>query len=336
MKRIEVFAQVTECTACDLYAQCIGPVPFRGDSSLIAVVGEAPGEQEDEQGKPFVGPSGELVEKLFESVGLPSLLGVGIVNTVSCFPHRKPTWDEVHACAQNKWDQLAFLQPKYVLLLGDVALKGMRPDLGLKRGRGRPFLVRDYICFASYHPAAGLRNGTYLDGLADDLATFKALIDADDWMTFVPGTCAACPIEAEWFEDCGLGWCRVHLPSEHVAAYEAHHAALAVDHDAARRRSMAQRNDALVQVEAAADPDWMAEAWDALVLWLQTHSEFFCDDIWETGLSEPREARALGPVILRASRENLMEKSGEYRKSIRSNMSAKAVWTSHIFQHGHQ
>lgn len=332
MNRLDVFAQVTECTACELHARCSGPVPFRGDRSRLAFIGEAPGEQEDLEGLPFVGPSGHLVEQMFAAVDLPPLDQWGIANVVSCFPHGKPTWDHVHACEQNKWDQLTYLAPTFVLLFGDVALKSMRPDLGLKRGRGRPFIVRDLICFATYHPAAALRNGNYFDGMADDLATFKALIDAEDWMAFVPGTCAGCAVEADWYEDCGLGWCRLHLPHEYVAAYDARAALLAGDRDAARRRSAQERDDALAQVEAAADPLWMDQAWDALVAWLKTHPEFFCDDLWTTNLAEPREARALGPVILRAARENLMRKSGEYRKSARSHMSAKVVWQSLIFE----
>lgn len=326
MNRLDVVNQVVSCTRCELHEQCTLPVALRGEPGPVAIVGEAPGEQEDLQGQPFVGPAGKLLAQLLVEAEITE--PVALVNTVSCFPHGPPTWDHVRSCETNKWTQLEYVNPRHVLLLGKVALKGMRPDLDLKRGRARPFLVRDYICYATYHPAAALRNHNYEETLRDELHLFRRLLDAEDWRVFIPGGCAACPIDAEWWEDSGLGWCRVHLPTQYVAAYDARQAVLAAEQDAARRR-----NAALIQVEQGADPDWMATAWDALVHYLETHPEWFADDFWAaTTVERPRESRALGPLVLRAAREGLMVKSGRFRKSVASNMTEKPIWESNVYR----
>lgn len=324
MKRIDVVNQVVSCTRCELHSQCTLPVPLRGDPGPIAVIGEAPGEQEDIAGEPFVGPAGRLLAELLVEADITEPLA--FINTVSCFPHGTPTWDHVRSCEANKSVQLDYVDARYVLLLGKVALKGMRPELELKRGRARPFLVGERICFATYHPAAALRNHSYEDTLRDELKIFRQLLDAPDWQSLIPNSCAACPVEAEWWEDSGLGWCRVHMPDHLVAGYEARQAAVAAELDAARRRDAA-----LVQVAAGADPDWMATAWDALVDYLRSHPSFFVDDFWaDTTLERPRESRALGPVVLRAAREGLMVKSGQFRKSTASHMTEKPIWDSKI------
>lgn len=330
MGRIDVVRQVVTCTACELREGCTGPVPFRGDPGGIVVVGEAPGEQEDRSGRPFIGPAGHKLTDLLAEVGIyPD----GYVNTVSCFPHGTPTPGHVEACEHNKWAQIDLLDPTYLLLVGKVALKGMRSELELKRGRGRPLVVNDRLCFGTYHPAAALRNSSYEAAMRSDLARFKDLVDAgrDRWMEFIPPSCAACPVDPVYYEPDGLGWCAVHLPTTVAPLYEAILAAQHDDLEAARVRSGQRRDHALAAVEAAADPDWMAQAWDVLVEYLRTHAEFFVDDFWnDTGLAKPREARALGPLVMRAARQDLMVKSGVFRKSTASNMTEKPVWRSLI------
>lgn len=236
--RLDVVDQVISCTACELHAQCTAPVPMRGEPSAWAAVGEAPGETEDAQGRPFVGPAGKLLQELLDEFHFPD---PGILNTASCFPHGTPTWDHVHACEVNKWAQIDYFDPKYLLLLGRVALKGMRPELDLKRGRARPFRIRDRICFATYHPAAALRNQTFEMGLRNDLEVFRELIDSgrDGWMKFIPNSCSACSIGADWYEEgSALGWCPVHLPSSERPAYEAHKSLVAAEYQAAKDRQL--------------------------------------------------------------------------------------------------
>lgn len=200
------------------------------------MVGEAPGRQEDLDGEPFVGPSGQLLFELFDDVGLSR--DVAVVNTVSCYPSGTPTWGHISACEANKWAQLELADPTFVLLAGRVALKGMRPDLDVKRGRGRPFLHRGRVCYATYHPAAALRNPSFADSMRDDLARFARLVAAgvDRWLSFVVDACAACPLEAEWYEPTGIAWCPVHLPGPEADAYRARCQLLAEDRGRAHAR----------------------------------------------------------------------------------------------------
>lgn len=243
-ERLAVIEQVITCTACDLHAQCSSPVAFRAPKTCATVVvGEAPGKDEDAQGQPFVGMAGQKMEELLTAAGIDPAL-VGFVNTVSCFPHGTPEWDHVHACADNKRAQLDLLDPTWVLLVGKVALKGTRPDLDLKHGRGRPFVHDGRVHFCTYHPAAALRNGHYEECLAEDLAVFAEMIRyvaADttgerpyrSWTRFVPDECSACLNRAEWWEQpAGLGWCEVHMPDEG----KRHFAGLARLHDEAKVR----------------------------------------------------------------------------------------------------
>lgn len=338
MNRLDVVEQILDCTRCELAAQCGGPVPFTGpDHPRIAIVGEAPGEQEDRHGRPFVGPAGQLLAALLADAGITE--PVAHLNTVSCFPHGTPTWDHIRACETNKTTQLDHLDPDYVLLVGRVALKATRADLDIKRGRGRPFAHQGRIHYATYHPAAALRKLAFEDSLRDDLIRFKQVVDAGDaWIEFIPDTCVECAVEPVWLEHSGIGWCAVHMPAEVRADYEARRQLLEADLEAARQRSHqvadlapARTAFALEAVEAAADPDWMDIAWAALVTYLETHRTMFVDDLWDTGLPEPRESRALGPLILRAARDGLMAKSGEFRKSVRSHLTEKPVWRSLIY-----
>lgn len=250
MNRLEVVEQVITCERCELHAQCSGPVPMRGEPARIAVVGEAPGETEDLQGSPFIGPAGKLLQELLDEFDFPP---VGILNSVSCFPHGTPTWEHLGACESNKWAQINYFNPEYLLLLGAVALKGMRPDLGVKRGRARPFKHQGRVCFATYHPAAALRHSQYEDAMRADLEIFRALIDSgrDGWMKYIPHTCSGCANGADWFEsDVGLGWCQIHLPDSERGLYEARQRLLATELEAARRREQQRTVDALHDLPA--------------------------------------------------------------------------------------
>jgi uracil-DNA glycosylase family 4 len=327
MERDALVAQILDCERCELHDQCTLPVPWSGEPGPILVLGEAPGEQEDIAGRPFVGPAGELLRRLLARSGFDPD-SVAYANTACCFPHGTPTWDHVRSCNQNKLDQIEYLDPRFIFLAGKVALRSMRPDLDISQGRSRPFLHDGRICFASFHPSAALRNGKYERGLKRDLDAFARLVVADDWGTCIPDDCARCDGDAEWWEPTGLGWCPRHVPEQDQVAFDAWRQLQADELEAARRR-----DQALGQVADAADPDWMAAAWDALVAYLRTHPTFFVDTFWaETGLERPRESRALGPVVLRAAREGLMHKSGEFRSSTASNMTEKPVWASLLYQ----
>lgn len=94
-----------------------------------------------------------------------------------------------------------------------------------------------------------------------------------------------------------------------------------------------QRDEGIRRVEAGAEVEWKDTAWNILIGYLRVHPDFFVDDLWKrTNLPWPQEARAIGPIILRAARSGYIVKTGEYRPSVRSNMSIKPVWKSLIYE----
>lgn len=232
--RLELMAQVVECEACALHTQCTAPVFMSTPTTVstfpavagfvpkIAILGEAPGEQEDIKGKPFIGPAGEMLRGHLKAVGIDPD-SVSYVNAVSCYPHGTPEWEHVHACAANREAQLALSGATHVLCVGKVATKSIEPALELKHGRARPFLVGGRVYFATYHPAAALRNGNYEQEMADDIRVFAEMVQSgpEDWLNYVRLTCSACPKNAGWIQESGLAWCLEHLPSPDFAKAQA-------------------------------------------------------------------------------------------------------------------
>jgi len=95
--------------------------------------------------------------------------------------------------------------------------------------------------------------------------------------------------------------------------------------------AQAARSEGIAQVAAGADPNWASDAYDFIAEYAKTHPDVFCDDLWEAGLEMPREPRALGPVMLKASRDGLISPSGNYRPSVHSKMGVKSVWKSNVY-----
>ncbi|MCE2930079.1 MAG: uracil-DNA glycosylase [Vampirovibrionales bacterium] len=118
------------CHACELGQTRIRSV-FSGGSpyAKIMVIGEAPGKEEDEQGEPFVGRSGQLLMKLFAEVGFEREKDLYICNTIKCRPpqNRKPTLAEKEACRPFLDAQIAFVQPKIIVLCGTTAVSSLLP-----------------------------------------------------------------------------------------------------------------------------------------------------------------------------------------------------------------
>lgn len=353
LSRLDVVGQVLTCTACELHAQCTAPVAFRGPTpTRVAVVGEAPGEMEDQQGEPFVGPAGQLLTQLLIEIGLTD---VALVNSVSCFPHGTPTWDHVRACAVNKQVQLDLIDPEFVLLVGRVALKATRPDLDIKRGRGRPFLDHGRVHYATYHPAAALRRDSYLQSMRDDLVGFKRLLTTA-WYQGIPDECAACAIEAVWWEDSGLGWCELHLPDGEALLYRTRAATLKRELDEARQGSSQDRiktvqqahrdqvvaarvarQQAIALVDTNADEEWKAEALGALKWCADSYALLTADDVWTrlsmVGTARTHEPAALGPIFLRGAKNNWIEKTAATRPTQYTQRHRDlTVWRSRLHQ----
>ncbi len=150
------------CQRCGLAAERTNVVVSRGSATApILIIGEGPGQQEDEQGLPFVGKSGQLLEKILASVRLDTNQDVYICNIVKCRPpgNRVPTGDEMAACKGYLLEQIRLVDPKIILLTGATAVKGI---LGIKDGitkiRGQWFDWQGRLCMPIFHPAYLLRN----------------------------------------------------------------------------------------------------------------------------------------------------------------------------------
>ncbi len=131
------------CQKCHLCATRTNVVFSDGiPNHKLVLVGEAPGYWEDQKGKPFVGKAGQLLDRIFASVGLSRENDVYICNTLKCRPpdNRTPLPEEKAACSEYLEAQLEILQPKIILLCGGVALTSFLPDKGgITKVRGKWF-----------------------------------------------------------------------------------------------------------------------------------------------------------------------------------------------------
>ncbi|MBR1754650.1 uracil-DNA glycosylase [bacterium] len=133
----------------------------------LMLIGEAPGYWEDVKGKPFVGKAGQLLDKIFECVGLSRQNNVYICNTIKCRPpeNRNPLPEEQRACREYLDAQINLMKPKILLLCGGIAAKAILGDNigGITRIRGKWFDGKDYgledtKIMPIFHPSYLLRN----------------------------------------------------------------------------------------------------------------------------------------------------------------------------------
>lgn len=165
----------TDCRNCGLYkkaqAVCLcgqGPVPCD-----LMIIGEAPGFREDEIARPFSGKAGQLLDQYLKEVGLDRS-EVFITNAVKCRPpnNRTPTREEVKACLPYLLKEIEIVRPKFILLLGGVALQTILNRSGIKKYRGMWREAHGAQVLATYHPAALLRNPSYGPPFKSDLTKF--------------------------------------------------------------------------------------------------------------------------------------------------------------------
>ena len=154
--------QCAQCQNCPL-AQTRTHVVFgdgRQDAQVL-FVGEGPGEQEDLQGRPFVGAAGQLLDEMLALVGLHRTENFYIANVVKCRPprNRDPQAGEMAACMGYLWQQMALLQPKVVVCLGRIAANQLIHDNYKITQEHGQWVERNGVFFtAIYHPAALLRD----------------------------------------------------------------------------------------------------------------------------------------------------------------------------------
>ena len=146
-------------------------MPGYGSSvASILIIGEGPGFNEDQQGLPFVGRSGKLLDELLAEVPL-SREDVFITNVVKCRPpdNRDPLPDEVTACRPYLERQMELLDPRVIVTLGRHSLLRFYPEGKISKDHGKILRWNDKILFPLYHPAAGLRNPAIKRELQQDV-----------------------------------------------------------------------------------------------------------------------------------------------------------------------
>ncbi len=172
----ELAAQIRVCTRCPLHESRTQAVPGDGKyTAKVMIVGEAPGKEEDESGKPFVGAAGRYLDNVLEGTGLDRA-DFFITNTCKCRPpkNRTPRSIEVGTCTSNYlFEQLALVNPRLVMLLGGVAAKAVLgvKSIGEVRGQVIERDGRRYI--VGYHPAVRFYREDLGEKVREDFALLK-------------------------------------------------------------------------------------------------------------------------------------------------------------------
>lgn len=168
------------CQACPLGKTRTNLVFGVGSPTAeLMFVGEAPGRQEDEQGIPFVGAAGQLLDRYLYAVGIPRE-SVYIANILKCRPphNRDPLPAEEDACIGHLREQIRLIRPKMIVCLGRIsATRLIKPDYRITREHGTFVKKGAFLMTAVYHPSALLRDPSKKEAMLIDMENIKAQLD---------------------------------------------------------------------------------------------------------------------------------------------------------------
>ena len=180
MDTLEDLAQrVRDCTDCPLHLSRTNAVPGEGPANAeILFIGEGPGFHEDRQGRPFVGPAGNFLEELLQSIGM-TRDQVYIANMVKCRPpnNRDPAPSEISACSKFLDRQIELIDPLLIVTLGRFSMSRFFPGQSISRVRGRLRPAAGRQILPIMHPAAGLRRQEMRAAIEEDFAKVPGLLD---------------------------------------------------------------------------------------------------------------------------------------------------------------
>jgi DNA polymerase len=172
--------QVEKCRRCSLYKTTKKIVFGEGPvNAKMMIIGEAAGRMESLQGRPFIGPAGKFLDKLLKLGGIDRK-NVFITSVLKCRPtidnrNRKPKKEEIDTCLPYLKKQIEIINPKYFILLGEVAFSVFFPKEKLKNFRGKWIEKDGKLYFPTYHPAAGLRFPKIRKTLEEDFVKIKKI-----------------------------------------------------------------------------------------------------------------------------------------------------------------
>lgn len=178
---------IFNCTKCGLARTRHHVIFGEGNPNAgIMLIGEAPGKDEDIQGRPFVGLSGQLLDKILAACGFTRNEHVFISNIVKCRPpgNRLPSPDEASLCMPWLLTQIEIINPKIMILLGATALKYMAgSDFRITKDHGKWISISDRLAIPVYHPAALLRDSSLKRDTWEDFKIifhkYRELVDPD-------------------------------------------------------------------------------------------------------------------------------------------------------------
>ncbi len=170
---------VAACTDCDLHHTRTHAVPGEGaPDAEVMFVGEAPGFYEDQQARPFVGPSGHFLDTLIATAGLKREQ-VYIANVIKCRPpeNRDPLPAEIDACRKHLRRQVELIKPRLIATLGRYSLAWFFPREAIGKVHGKP-RIRDGTCYMPmYHPAAALHAGNMRKVIENDFRKIPEVLE---------------------------------------------------------------------------------------------------------------------------------------------------------------
>ncbi len=176
----EFYFQIKECMECELGKTRTNFVFGSGNSSAeIVFVGEAPGRNEDLQGKPFVGQAGKILDELLLSIGF-NRSDVFIANVLKCRPpeNRDPKLEEINICKRYLLDQIEIIDPKIICTMGKYSTQlVLNTDTAITKLRGKVFRVENRIVLPINHPAAALYTPSRFVVLKEDFKKIKMILD---------------------------------------------------------------------------------------------------------------------------------------------------------------
>ncbi len=174
----DIAGEIRECTRCELHRTRTNSVPGEGPADArIMVIGEAPGWNEDQQGRPFVGAAGKFLEELLGAAGLKRG-DVFITNVVKSRPpgNRDPLPDEITACAPFLQRQIDTIDPDVIVTLGRFSMAKWFPGERISRIHGQPKKDGKRLIVPMYHPAAALHQQALKATILEDFGKLPRIL----------------------------------------------------------------------------------------------------------------------------------------------------------------
>jgi uracil-DNA glycosylase family 4 len=175
----ELYQQIAQCQKCEIAKFRTKVVPGEGaEDADIMFIGEAPGWHEDQQGRPFVGPAGQYLDRLLNSINL-NRPQVYIANVIKCRPssNRDPLPTEIQNCRPWLDQQIEIIKPKMIVTLGRYSMARYFPGKSISKIHGTAQKRDNIIYYAMYHPAAALHQQSLRQAIEADMLKIPALLD---------------------------------------------------------------------------------------------------------------------------------------------------------------